>query len=63
MDNTYTLTHAQDITQNVDLTTNFVYIGLVAVDDAAGNSRNYNVYVYTNAIPYGPTPVDIQITY
>ena len=61
MINTYSLSAAQDITQNVNLTSNFG-ASSVSVNDAAGNAKTYNVYTYTNAIPYNPA-ITIQITY
>jgi hypothetical protein len=56
-----TLTTAQDITQNQNLTSNFI-INPFDVNDASGSPRSYNNYVYTNAIPY-TLSVTIQIAY
>jgi len=61
MNNTYSLSSATDITQNVDLTSNFAASSL-SVNDFAGNARTYNLYNYTNAIPYNPA-ITIRITY
>lgn len=61
MINAYSLSSATDITQNVDLTSSFASSSL-SVNDFAGNARTYNLYNYTNAIPYNPA-ITIRITY
>ena len=65
MDNTHTLNNpngARDTTQNQDLTGNFLPATSLSVNDAAGNGKTYNLYNYTNGIPYGIN-ITIQITY
>jgi hypothetical protein len=65
MDNTHTLNNpngARDTTQNQDLTGNFLPATSLSVNDAAGNVKTYNLYNYTNGVPYGLN-ITIQITY